>query len=386
MIHVSAPGKLFIAGEWAILEVGSPGIVAAVNRRVHCEISEYKQEEAWIYPKITITIDDFNIANKQAKFDGKNLSFFEDLTGEEQQFLRFSKSAIEIAIRYIHEKLGKAKNFNIRTWGDKTYIAIESIDAKGIFDNKKVGFGSSAAATVAIISAILAFHGFDIKKMKQEIYKLSTIAHYYAQGKVGSAFDIAASTYGGVFVYRRFNPNWLLEKSLDEIKDIIESEWSSLYIESIKNPEDLSLIVAWTKESSKTSEMINQMNTFKEKNPTKYNAMIEEIVEVVEQLIEAWKIKNREKILELIRKNQSLLQELTRISGVSIETKDLKKLAEIANQFGAAGKLSGAGGGDCGIALCFDERVSENVKIAWQQNGLYPLDVSIDYDGVKIEK
>jgi len=35
VIKVSAPGKLFIAGEWAILEPENFGIVAAVNKIKH---------------------------------------------------------------------------------------------------------------------------------------------------------------------------------------------------------------------------------------------------------------------------------------------------------------------------------------------------------------
>jgi mevalonate kinase len=60
-------------------------------------------------------------------------------------------------------------------------------------------------------------------------------------------------------------------------------------------------------------------------------------------------------------------------------------LSEIANKNNAAGKLSGAGGGDCGIAICFDEDSAQNVKKQWKDNGLYLIDATIDYDGVKLE-
>lgn len=44
------------------------------------------------------------------------------------------------------------------------------------------------------------------------------------------------------------------------------------------------------------------------------------------------------------------LQKLGEHVSFAIETKELKKLIDIANKYGG-GKSSGAGGGDCGIAL-----------------------------------
>mgnify|MGYP000138420300 CR=1 FL=1 len=67
MIKISAPGKLFLSGEWAVLEVGNPGVVAAVNRRVFVEIEESDV--------ISVSVDDFGIENAEAEFDGKNLDW-----------------------------------------------------------------------------------------------------------------------------------------------------------------------------------------------------------------------------------------------------------------------------------------------------------------------
>ena len=80
-----------------------------------------------------------------------------------------------------------------------------------------------------------------------------------------------------------------------------------------------------------------------------------------------------------------MLRRLGEASGVPIETPELKKLSEIADDYSAAGKLSGAGGGDCGIAVCFDEVTANNVVSAWEDEGLIPLDVTIDREGVRKE-
>src|SRR3972149_4143519 len=137
MIHVSAPGQLMIAGEWAVLEPGNPAIVAAVNKRVPCKILESK--------RIEIELKDFSIRSSSV-FKNNNLEFTTKLTEEEKKKSIFTKTEIETTLRY----LGKHKSFKIITWGENTTI-------KG----KKIGFGSSAAATVAIIASLFAFNNHD---------------------------------------------------------------------------------------------------------------------------------------------------------------------------------------------------------------------------------
>ena len=115
--------------EWAILNIGSPGIVAAVDKRVHAQIEPAEKG-------ISVTIDDFGI---------KDLEFlsWEDLSsgsrGDEQKETKFLKASITTALRFLKEKGIAFKPFKIRTWGDQSQIEIAG-------EVKKVGFGSSAAS------------------------------------------------------------------------------------------------------------------------------------------------------------------------------------------------------------------------------------------------
>ena len=47
-----------------------------------------------------------------------------------------------------------------------------------------------------------------------------------------------------------------------------------------------------------------------------------------------------------------------------IYTPSLRQLKEASQDLQAVAKSSGAGGGDCGIALSFDEQSTETLKIA----------------------
>lgn len=367
-MQISAPGKLFLSGEWAVLELGNPGLVTAVNKRVFCEIEENEE--------ITITVDDFNINGILADFDDKLL--LNNASQEEHEKLKFMKGAIETVLKYLDEY----KKFKIRSWGEMSQIEIDG-------EQRKIGFGSSAAAVVATVAGLLAFHDHDITKRetKDVIYKLSTIAHYFAQGKVGSAFDVAASTYGGVFVYKRFDPKWLEQaiESGKSVKWIVESDWPGFYVEELTIPEDFRLEIGWTKESASTSEMVKQMKEFKEKNREEYNRIYSDIGNLVRDVIRFWKAHDKENIIKTLRKNEDYLRELGEKSGVNIETPALKSLAELANKVGGAGKLSGAGGGDCGIAVVFDDAKAEAIRKKWKDNGFYLIDATIDKNGVRKE-
>ncbi|MCX6815909.1 MAG: phosphomevalonate kinase [Candidatus Aenigmarchaeota archaeon] len=368
-MHYSAPGKLFISGEWSILEVGNIGMVAAVNNRVHVDIEKSD--------RISVTAEDFDIRDAKAKFENGKIVFF-DIDDKKKDILKLPGEAVSVSLRYLEDHQIPLRPFKITTSSREAQV-----DVNG--EMKKVGFGSSAAVVVATVAAVLDFHGYAAKK--DEIYKLSTIAHYFAQGKVGSAFDVAASTYGGLFVYSRFDPDWLTKKmeAGEKLSDIIKEKWPSFIAEELAIPDNFRLLVAWTKESASTVNMVKQMNEFKKAEPEKYSKFMGDVANCARSAIKAWKDNDQDAYLIALQNNREALARLGKETGLPIETNDLRLLAEVANECGAAGKLSGAGGGDCGIAVCFDEETARNVIEKWKETDLYPLDVTIDKQGVRRE-
>jgi phosphomevalonate kinase len=370
-VTVSAPGKLVVAGEWAILDIGNPGIIASVDRRVFAEVRDSKN--------IEVSIKDFGIKELTASFDGSTLTWSRELNEQNRKDTQFMKASIETALRY----LGSYKPFAIRTWGEETNIKVDGV-------LKKVGFGSSAASVVAVIGGLLKFNGMDIstRESKDIIYKLATMAHFFAQGKVGSAFDVAASTYGGIFVYKRFDPKWLEQKmsSGAGVKEVAEQAWPSFEVEPLEPPRGFRLLIGWTKESASTTNLVKQVDEWaklSESNAAIKRRIYASIASLVKELIVAWKEADRERITDLLNDNEELLRELGQKAGVPIETPELRLLHEAAKAAGCAGKLSGAGGGDCGIGICFEESEAKSIRKAWEEKGLKPLSATVDSDGVK---
>ena len=75
----------------------------------------------------------------------------------------------------------------------------------------KTGLGSSAALTTALVAALLVFLDICIPDNtygRRIIHNLAQTCHCYAQGKIGSGFDVSSAVTAG-HAYRRFSPGVL---------------------------------------------------------------------------------------------------------------------------------------------------------------------------------
>lgn len=75
----------------------------------------------------------------------------------------------------------------------------------------KTGLGSSAALTTSLIAALFVHLGaasLDNDNDRLLIHNTAQFVHCYAQGKVGSGFDVSAAVWGN-HRYTRFSPQVL---------------------------------------------------------------------------------------------------------------------------------------------------------------------------------
>ena len=173
---------------------------------------------------------------------------------------------------------------------------------------------------------------------------------------IGSGYDIAVATYGKSLM------SAILYKQSGQVKQI-------------DLPPSLKVCVGFVGQSSSTTELVKAMNVFKNKNKKTYQEICASITKVVTLLIEAIEKNSQNKILFLIKRNRKLLKQLSVSSGIVLETPELKTLCDVAEEYGSAAKLSGAGGGDCGIALCFDDMTAKKITTKWEKNGITPVGI-----------
>jgi phosphomevalonate kinase len=142
---VTAPGKLFLIGEYAVLE-GGPAVLAAVNRRAVAQF----------------------------------------LPGLEPM-----SAVVAEAVRLARAEIGEASS---------ALPAGSVLASSEDFENggQKLGLGSSSAVAVAAVGAVFEAVGKPVAANRDRIFALAYAAHRAAQGGSGSGADVATAAYGGL--------------------------------------------------------------------------------------------------------------------------------------------------------------------------------------------
>jgi len=299
-VKVSAPGKLMLLGEHAVI-YGKPCLVAAVDKRMEVEVEKVDKD--------------------------------------------MIEAPKGMDLRFVRAVLKKFK-------GRYGQSGVRVVTKNGF--SSSYGFGSSAAVTVALSKAL--FELFEIKVSKRELFDFGFKVVGEVQG-LGSGFDVAAAVYGGVSYF---------VKGGKKIKEL--------------GVKELPIVVGYTGVKAKTAEVVRQVAELKKKQPEKVGAWLEQAGEMVEKGRELLIKKKWQELGKLMSENQEILRNL----GVSSQR--LERLIEAAIEAGAEGaKLSGAGKGDCMIALV-EEKERERVEKAIEVAGGKVLRLRLEAEGVRREE
>lgn len=360
-IEVKVPGKLFVAGEYAVTEPGQPSIVIAVDRYITAVIQESDKNEIYL-PQWGM--------KKMAWEEEEHKNLWES-----NPKFAFIRAAILIWDQYIQEQNKIPIPFSLT-------ITSELDDPSG----RKYGLGSSAAVVVAVLTSLWELHKFESNaSSKWTIFKLAAMAHYQTQGN-GSCADIAASTFGHWLAYSAFDPSWLLKQIGTEISltALMNKNWPGLSIKEITPPPSLQLCVGWTGNAAATGPMVRKVHQLKEKNPFYYQSFLQRSQKSVQNLFRSFDEQDCQMAIRSLRENREALLHLDQESEAGIETVEIRKLIEVAENYGS-GKSSGAGGGDCGIAFVEGERAARELHEKWKEQNILPLSLQVSIMGAHVE-
>jgi len=285
-IRASAPGSLMLLGEHAVLH-GRRALVCAIDKRITVFLSQIKT------PILRIVSD---------------LGDYEAPLGEltDHPDFRFVLDAV------------------------RQYPLQQGIELKIESEfSSDIGFGSSAAVTVATHAALMKSGSFGelappgdmgratppAEPCKMELFRRSLATIHRVQGR-GSGADVAASVFGGVVAYRA--------RPL-EIYPLAES---------------FPLTAVYSGSKMKTADVIRYLKERRALNAAYFERIFDRMDASVGEVIDDFSQLGRMLIL-----NQKLMEEMGLCNAA---------LAEIIEGFKTSGtpaKISGSGLGDCAIGL-----------------------------------
>jgi phosphomevalonate kinase len=217
---------------------------------------------------------------------------------------------------------------------------------------RKLGLGRSAATLVAAAAALAP------SEEPAGILARALEANARLQGGQGSGADVAAATYGGVVEACRTA--------------------DGLRVACRALPPGLQLLAGWTGTSAHTPPLLAR---FAAAPPP---PVLADLSAAALAAAAAAERRDAPALLEAVDRSAALLVRLGNETGLPLVTPELAVLVRAANRMGAAAKPSGAGGGDCGIALATSPAQAAAVRAAWQEAGILPLSVAIAGQGVSI--
>ena len=317
--QASAPGKAVLLGEYAVLE-GAPALVAAIDRRAKIVVTD---AATWSLSAPALGVIDAAFA---MLVDGR--ARFEEARVE--ALLRLD--TVRAVLGVVHEVLQQN--------AVAPRPARVTIDTSAFLahDGQKLGLGSSAAVSVALLTALLAHHDaidrvLPAKPMARRaaIMALAARVHARAQGGMGSGVDIAASVHGGILRFERQGPD--------------------MQVVPYEPIATLGTVFTWAGHATSTPEFLRRVQAFKDRDRTGHAALMDKLGTVARAGADAFGKSHVPDFLAAVATSFIGLRELGECSGADIASAPHRAMNAVVAELGGAYKSSGAGGGDLGIAF-----------------------------------
>lgn len=281
MTTIWVPGKAMVIGEYAVLD-GAPAVVAAVSA--------------------------FATATVQPTSDGTAPS-------------PFVVAALAEARRVLQDA------------GVVAPTLLPHIDTSAFARNgKKLGIGSSAAATVAAVAVILAAAGVDVSGPdgRALVFQAARAAHNHAQGQIGSGADILAATYGGLLALNQG-----------------ASATGQSPVVALTLPASVSMYFVATAQSASTPDLVARYRAAGGRTEAAKQTM----AQAAAGFIQACQSGSAQPLFAAVAEAARAYDALGMVIDAPLLTESHRQIGELAHALGGSAKPSGAGGGDLAVVL-----------------------------------
>lgn len=351
-LALSAPGKLVLLGEYAVL-FGAPAAIMAVNRRAQVELVA-ADGPLW-------SVRAPGLLSGPARFglaaDGRVR--WADPPHAPEARLPLVEGVLSAMVAAGMLDVGSVRPADL------------ILDTRAFFRGDpphriKLGLGSSAAVTVAFASGLARWSGRDDLVADRGGWLRTLVAlHRTLQGGRGSGLDVATSLLGGGIEFR-----------LDPTGSVATAE-------ALPIPEGLHLVFLWTGRVADTSSFLEQLDHRMASDGGAVTRALDQLGEIAQSGVTALRSGRIESVLDAVDATCDALERLGHDARLPILSDEHLELGRLARRHNARYKPSGAGGGDIGIAWANDPDAAAATASAAKAAGFHVLDLHPDPDGLR---
>ena len=312
VIEASAPGKLVLIGEYAVLE-SAPALSAAVDVRARARIQPADDGELYIE----------NIRQGFRYEWSAGVLRWRDNPGHYGGLFAVAG-----------DRIGLPQACRVSLCTRAFYSA----------DGIKYGAGSSAALSVALCAALASAAGHEPE------LAVALDVHREFQGG-GSGIDVRTSWQGGVIA----------------VAPAVTAHAES---ESLQWPAGLHILPVWTGVAASTSDRLQRLAHFSASEGQAYRRLMGDLADISRQALTSWKRDDAGDFVDQVDRYARALDRLDERVGLGIWSAEHKDFAAAAGARGLVYKPSGAGGGDFGLVVAADPTPLDELREDWQRAGV----------------
>ena len=344
----TAPGKLILTGEYAVLD-GAPAIVVAVDRRA---VARRNATPRGSSPFLFAVADEI-AARRGAEAPAARAAL--EISVDSSAFYDRTTRRLEAAAVARRTITAQLASVDLRT-------GAAEVDA----DSSKLGLGSSAAVTVAATALALDTTN------RREILEIALAAHARAQGARGargSGADIAASVYGGTIVFSR------------------PAGSGPCLIEPWRWPAPVAILPFFTGAAADTAQLVARVTAARAAQRAPVEAALAAVTEASRAACAALAAAPDIAPVALIGALALAAEAIDRLAAatrIDLVPACVKAARAALARLGGTAKTTGAGGGDVGVAVLpagLDETMVTRLLI---EAGCRPLRIALDETGVDL--
>lgn len=334
-VTASAPGKLVLLGEYAVLE-GAPALVMAVDRRASATLTP-GSNNAWeiVSPTLGLSARLRWRGLETAWVDAAppELEWVATLLAQSPQAGSLPPCRVELDSHAFH------------------------LDHAGV--RAKLGLGSSAALTVALLGALHTLAKSAAPTLDQAIH-----AHRAIQHGRGSGIDIAASLSGGLSCFRL--------------------DGDTARIAPTKLPDGLHWRCVYSGRPASTGAMLETIAAWREREPAAFRQHDRELATISSRGIDATTANDVAAFLSSLHDYADALARLGEAAGADIASRGHRAIAAIAADCGCVYKSCGAGGGDVGVTFAVEDKRLREFEARAVRAGFPVIGMAEDPQGLAV--